>query len=992
MATKSSVSRVGPVGFRILYVVLWLLAPAFLLVFANQVRGLSITIIAVWSTLVVSLWIAWGDRSDTYKTTFGPYRSIWICLLLLFLVIFLASYLSIARVRGRVAALRGVATLLERTISHIDDTDSPASVEYWVNTGLMRSLENDLKLRDAASLQPDTLTFLEDQQRAMHGEVFLANHFAGLAHELAQELVERERALRQEGVVARGTTFEPVLSITTRLVSSTQGLETAFTGLVDATGAAQPGSQQDLRTLRVKSIELTSHFIQARALVQGAKSTVYAGVVDVISPFQLVIVLYAIFMVFPWGLLILFLLRKRDRLVWEKAELLEELNLGERYLERSPQTELLEKFRKAEEVEAKRGILTDEVSQQAFRSSEYVVSLTGLTFIIGALSYASFFPHSVSGLAEFMSQGGSVRQLANYLTRDATPITFGFLGAYFFIVQMLLRRYFAADLSPKAYIYAVVRVVVVFLLALVLQLINAVSDLSPAYTSALSFVFGIFPTSGLNWFLRWVGEKFPFLRTQEGLDRYPLVKIDGINTWHEARLLEEKVENVQNLATTSLDDLVIHTNFSPLQLVDWVDQALLYVHTKDRWMGAFQAAGVRTATDLLDNVRKGRDGSFDRNEARRLAKAINAALTYTSADAEDLLKKARSAAAELDKTLGILVESARATEGVSRKLTPDKPETLNALAALQKSLEELTRLAKETEDGITRDALPLVTELETKDGQLAQEAKAALDQIRASSGSVSAEAEGAHKAAKAIDPAQAQTLERLPSLKESIQTLLTSVEALKARVEDAGKKSGEASEAAESHPEWGLLNRAYKALQVSIGGIQEKVKGVQDLSEPLSVDAPESLDRASALRSRISELKQAGLEAQAKLKDAREAVRGLQSAQSADLPGEVDTGLETAADSLKRLMSLTIEAERSAEAFDVGKPDTLAGISEVKEAFVRALEAAVEAQFKGKAAADALQAVSMHSVMTVELLETMEKAIARGPNIQKLHDFWKKRR
>ncbi|NIN68105.1 MAG: hypothetical protein GTO63_26040, partial [Anaerolineae bacterium] len=108
----------------------------------------------------------------------------------------------------------------------------------------------------------------------------------------------------------------------------------------------------------------TSHFIQARALVQGAKSTVYAGVVDVISPFQLVIVLYAIFMVFPWGLLILFLLRKRDRLVWEKAELLEELNLGERYLERSPQTELLEKFRKAEEVEAKRGILTDEVSQQ----------------------------------------------------------------------------------------------------------------------------------------------------------------------------------------------------------------------------------------------------------------------------------------------------------------------------------------------------------------------------------------------------------------------------------------------------------------------------------------------------------------------------------------------------------------------------------------------------------------------------------------------------
>ena len=58
----------------------------------------------------------------------------------------------------------------------------------------------------------------------------------------------------------------------------------------------------------------------------------------------------------------------------------------------------------------------------------------------------------------------------------------------------------------------------------------------------------------------------------------PISDLDGLTVWHEARLEEEDIENVPNMATADLLDLMLNTRFPPDRLVDWVDQAILYTH------------------------------------------------------------------------------------------------------------------------------------------------------------------------------------------------------------------------------------------------------------------------------------------------------------------------------------------------------------------------------------------------------------------------------
>jgi hypothetical protein len=84
---------------------------------------------------------------------------------------------------------------------------------------------------------------------------------------------------------------------------------------------------------------------------------------------------------------------------------------------------------------------------------------------------------------------------------------------------------------------------------------------------------------------------------------------------------------VPRVATTSLDNLILHTNFSPLQLIDWVDQALLFIHTNEDLRDTFSHVGIRTATDLLENTCTQHTGSsvyiVNETKTQNLATAIN---------------------------------------------------------------------------------------------------------------------------------------------------------------------------------------------------------------------------------------------------------------------------------------------------------------------------------------------------------------------------------
>jgi len=69
----------------------------------------------------------------------------------------------------------------------------------------------------------------------------------------------------------------------------------------------------------------------------------------------------------------------------------------------------------------------------------------------------------------------------------------------------------------------------------------------------------------------------------------PLTDLQGMNPWNAARLNEEGIDNVQNLATEDPSRLIVVTTEGELRILDWIDQATL-----------FSAVGKKLRDDLAE--------------------------------------------------------------------------------------------------------------------------------------------------------------------------------------------------------------------------------------------------------------------------------------------------------------------------------------------------------------------------------------------------------
>jgi hypothetical protein len=246
--------------------------------------------------------------------------------------------------------------------------------------------------------------------------------------------------------------------------------------------------------------------------------------------------------------------------------------------------------------------------------------------------------------------------LYNLMIPHPTALNFAFLGAYLFAVNLVFRRYVRGDLGPKAYSHITVRVLTAVIVAWAISLLPifrvgpdaaaalvgapAAATATPAPTSdeapasvaetaaataqdplagdwtwlllLVSFGIGILPETGVTLIqdflqnVRWVGQRFPSLR-----EEHPLTNLEGINLYDRARLLEEGIENIENLAHYNLVDLMLHTRIPVQRLVDLTDQAILYLHAglsadedqakakvKNSALHTLHTYGIRTATDL----------------------------------------------------------------------------------------------------------------------------------------------------------------------------------------------------------------------------------------------------------------------------------------------------------------------------------------------------------------------------------------------------------
>ncbi|MFI9411258.1 hypothetical protein [Nocardia gamkensis] len=152
---------------------------------------------------------------------------------------------------------------------------------------------------------------------------------------------------------------------------------------------------------------------------------------------------------------------------------------------------------------------------------------------------------------------------------------FGFLGAYAFTVQSLVRRFFQSDLRPSAYASALLRIIVVF--TTLVPLHQLIDSLEPGVRSAVAFVVGSFPIVGVYALHRTAAVALRAAVPQL-TPHYPLNQLDGLNVWYESRLIEEGIEDMQSLVTANLVDVMLHTRVPLGRLVDWIDQAQLYFH------------------------------------------------------------------------------------------------------------------------------------------------------------------------------------------------------------------------------------------------------------------------------------------------------------------------------------------------------------------------------------------------------------------------------
>jgi hypothetical protein len=195
---------------------------------------------------------------------------------------------------------------------------------------------------------------------------------------------------------------------------------------------------------------------------------------------------------------------------------------------------------------------------------------------------------------------------------------FAFLGAYFYALQMLYRRFVRRDLRANAYVSISERIILAVIgVWAVLQVFAAIpggffvsGDGHAAALLVIGFVVGAFPP--IAWQV--VQAAFRKLSRVEVFvpslnSRMPLRELDGLTVWHEGRLEEEDVENVQNMSTADLVDLMLHTRYPPDRIIDWVDQALLYTQlgrpnalSKDgdrNPIQQLQNRGIRTASSLI---------------------------------------------------------------------------------------------------------------------------------------------------------------------------------------------------------------------------------------------------------------------------------------------------------------------------------------------------------------------------------------------------------
>jgi hypothetical protein len=189
------------------------------------------------------------------------------------------------------------------------------------------------------------------------------------------------------------------------------------------------------------------------------------------------------------------------------------------------------------------------------------------------------------------------REYVHRLALSLTAFQFGFLGAYVYLVNDIVRGFFVLDLSPRTVVGASLRVVTASLVALVVSF-TPIATVTDNSMPALAFFFGLFPQTAIVFIRKWgAGILAAGSDDPNSID---LRKLPGMSPLHQSNLMREGYDNVENLSNARPFDLVLLTGFSYRQVRQWVGQAWLCMHMREQDYDDFVLrTGITSADELL---------------------------------------------------------------------------------------------------------------------------------------------------------------------------------------------------------------------------------------------------------------------------------------------------------------------------------------------------------------------------------------------------------
>ncbi len=266
-----------------------------------------------------------------------------------------------------------------------------------------------------------------------------------------------------------------------------------------------------------------------------------------------------------------------------------------------------------DDAEIKYGKLVDEVSiTTGANNRQFSILSSGRPILFATMLITLCWIFVLWPVGDLVSL--SAENLTAQFAPRNTLVGFAFLGAYFFTLNLLFKRYSRGDLSPKAFSHVSIRIFNALIIVWVIG--AATGDTGTTAMYIMAFGIGIMPESGIMW-MKQLLEKdtlkgiFPNFRA-----KHPITDLEGISLYDKARLIEEGVESVETLAHHNMIELMLRSGISAARIVDLVDQAILYIHTTGkvkvenpsegtdekgfrRGIDILREEGIRTATDLL---------------------------------------------------------------------------------------------------------------------------------------------------------------------------------------------------------------------------------------------------------------------------------------------------------------------------------------------------------------------------------------------------------